>query len=174
MNYMFIRGVLVMKRRVISVILTVVLLAAMAIAPAGAMAAKKIQILQVTVKGARLRQGPSSNYSVKKSLDKGTKVFYLGKIKNSFAHVRTTGGTEGYVYKGFLKKYGTCYKNQVYYNSKSSLKVYKKPSTHSSRVARLSKNQHVIVYQVKGNWAYIKMVSGKGGYCKASALRKAF
>ena len=162
-----------MKRRIITVILTVVLLAAMAVAPAGAMAAKKIQILKVTVDGARLRQGPSSEYSVKKSLNKGAKVFFLGK-KNSFAHVRTSGGTEGYVFKGFLKKYGSCYKNQVYYNSKSSLKVYKKPSTHSSRVARLSKNQHVIVYQVKGNWAYIKMVSGKGGYCQASALRKAF
>ena len=162
-----------MKRRIITVILTVVLLATMAVAPAGAMAAKKIQILKVTVDGARLRQGPSSEYSVKKSLNKGAKVFFLGK-KNSFAHVRTSGGTEGYVYKDFLKSYGSCYKSQVYYNSKKSLRVYKRPSTHSSRVTKLSRNQHVIVYQVKGSWAYIKTVSGKGGYCKASALRKAF
>ena len=161
-----------MKRRVISVILTVVLLAAMAIAPAGAMAAKKIQILQVTVKGARLRQGPSSNYSVKKSLNKGAKVFYLGKGKDSFYKVRTDHGVVGYMYKGFLKSYGACYQSQVYYASKK-VKVYKKASTHSGRKTTLSKGQHVIVYQVKGSWAYIKTLGGKGGYVKKSALKKA-
>ena len=163
-----------MKRRVISVILVIVMLAAMAVAPAGALAAKKVKILQVTTSGARLRQGPSSAYAVKTSLKKGSKVFYLGKVKNSFAHIRSSNGTEGYMYKGFLKSYGSCYKSQVYYNKKSSLSVYKKATTHSSKSTKLKKHQHVIVYQVKGSWAYIKTLNGKGGYCKASALRKAF
>ena len=163
-----------MKRRVISLILVIVMLAAMAVAPAGALAAKKVKILQVTVGGARLRQGPSSAYAVKSSLKKGSKVFYLGKTKNSFAHIRTSKGTEGYMYKGFLKNYGSCYKSQVYYNKKSRLNVYKKATTHSSKSTKLSRHQHVIVYQVKGSWAYIKTLSGKGGYCKASALKKAF
>ena len=163
-----------MNRRFISLALVVALLVAMAIVPAGASAATKVKILKVTVDGARVRSGPSSNYDVKTSLKKGSKVIYLGKTKNSFAHIRTSGGTEGYIYKGFLKNYGSCYKSQVYYNRKSSLKVYKKASTRSSGVTRLTRKQHVIVYQVKGNWAYIKTLSGKGGYCKASALRKAF
>lgn len=163
-----------MKRRYISLLLVVVLLLATAIVPAGASAAKKIQILKVTVDGARVRQGPSSAYGVKTSVKKGGKVFYLGKMKNSFAYIRTSGGTQGYMYKGFLKSYGTCYKSQVYYSKKSGLKVYKKPSTRSSKVTKLSKHQHVIVYQVKGKWAYVKTVSGKGGYCQASALGKAF
>ena len=163
-----------MNRRFISLALVVALLAAMAIVPAGASAASKIKILKVTVDGARVRQGPSSAYSVKTSVKKNGKVFYLGKMKNSFAYIRTSGGTEGYMYKGFLKSYGSCYKSQVYYSKKSGLKVYKKPSTHSSKATKLKKHQHVILYQVKGKWAYIKTVSGKGGYCQASALAKAF
>lgn len=163
-----------MKRRTISLVLLIALLLATAIVPVGASAATKVKILKVTVDGARVRQGPSSAYAVKTSVKKGGKVFYLGKMKNSFAYIRTSGGTQGYMYKGFLKSYGTCYKSQVYYSKKSGLKVYKKPSTHSSKVTKLSKHQHVIVYQVKGKWAYIKTVSGKGGYCKASALGKAF
>ena len=163
-----------MKRRTISLVLLIALLLATAIVPVGASAATKVKILKVTVDGARVRQGPSSAYAVKTSVKKGAKVFYLGKMKNSFAYIRTSGGTQGYMYKGFLKSYGTCYKSQVYYSKKSGLKVYKKPSTHSSKVTKLSKHQHVIVYQVKGKWAYIKTVSGKGGYCQASALGKAF
>ena len=163
-----------MKRRTISLVLLIALLLATAIVPVGASAAPKVKILKVTVDGARVRQGPSSAYAVKTSVKKGGKVFYLGKMKNSFAYIRTSGGTQGYMYKGFLKSYGTCYKSQVYYSKKSGLKVYKKPSTHSSKVTKLSKHQHVIVYQVKGKWAYIKTVSGKGGYCQASALGKAF
>ena len=163
-----------MKRRTISLVLLIALLLATAIVPVGASAATKVKILKVTVDGARVRQGPSSAYAVKTSVKKGGKVFYLGKMKNSFAYIRTSGGTQGYMYKGFLKSYGTCYKSQVYYSKKSGLKVYKKPSTHSSKVTKLSKHQHVIVYQVKGKWAYVKTVSGKGGYCQASALGKAF
>ena len=163
-----------MKRRLISLVLLIALLLATAIVPVGASAATKVKILKVTVDGARVRQGPSSAYAVKTSVKKGGKVFYLGKMKNSFAYIRTSGGTQGYMYKGFLKSYGTCYKSQVYYSKKSGLKVYKKPSTHSSKVTKLSKHQHVIVYQVKGKWAYVKTVSGKGGYCQASALGKAF
>jgi len=163
-----------MNRRIVSLVLMVALLLATAIVPMGASAATKVKILKVTVDGARVRQGPSSAYAVKTSVKKGGKVFYLGKMKNSFAYVRTSGGTQGYMYKGFLKSYGTCYKSQVYYSKKSGLKIYKKPSTRSSKVTKLSKGQHVIVYQVKGKWAYVKTVSGKGGYCQASALGKAF
>ena len=172
---MLYRGVLFMKGRAITLILALALLMVMSMAPMGAQAAaKKINILQVTVDGARVRRGPSSAYEVKTSVKKGGKVFYLGSIKNSFAHIRTSGGTEGYIYKGFLKSYGSCYKSQVFYSRKSGLGVYKKPSTSSSRVTKLGKYQHVIVYQVKGSWAYIKTLSGKGGYVKGGSLGKAF
>lgn len=165
-----------MKHRVFMVVLSVVLLLTMVVAPFSASAAssnKTVKILKVTVDGARVRSGPSSAYEVKTSVNKGGKVFYLGKIKDSFAYVRTEKGVVGYMYKGFLKSYGAAYRYQIYYSTKGGIKVCKKASSSSSRVARLSKNQHVIVYQVKGNWAYIKTLSGKGGYVRKSVLKKA-
>ena len=164
-----------MKRRVLLAVLSVLLVVSTLLAPVSALAASKkksVPIMQVTVDGARVRKGPSSDYDVIVSVKNGAKLFYLGKGKDSFYKVRTDHGVVGYMYKGFLKSYGACYQSQVYYASKK-VKVYKKASTHSSRKTTLSKGQHVIVYQVKGSWAYIKTLGGKGGYVKKSALKKA-
>ena len=163
-----------MKRRILMMAVSILLVATMLLAPVSASAASKktVQILQVTVDGARVRKGPSSSYDVITSVRNGGKVFYLGKEKSSFYYVRTDHGAVGYMYRGFLKSYGACYKDQVYY-AKQKTKAYKKPSTHSSKKATLSKGQHVIVYQVKGNWAYIKTLGGTGGYVKKSMLKKA-
>ena len=161
-----------MKRKVMVVVLSVLLLMAMGIAPLTASADSNIKIMKVNVTGARLRTGPSAEYEVRKSLSKGAKVFYLNKMKNSFAYVRTSKGTLGYIYKGYLDSYGTCKKSQVYY-AKKSAKVYKKAKSGAKKVTTLSKKEHVIVYQVKGNWAYIKKLNGTGGYVKKSVLSKA-
>ncbi|MBR1822051.1 MAG: SH3 domain-containing protein [Clostridia bacterium] len=163
-----------MKRKVLMMILSVLLVASMLMAPMSASAAsrKTVQILQVTVDGARVRKGPGSSYDVVTSVKNGGKVFYLGKEKDSFCYVRTDHGAVGYMYRGFLKSYGAAYKDQVYY-AKQRAKVYKKASTHSSKKTTLTKGQHVIVYQIKGNWAYIKTLGGTGGYVKKSSLKKA-
>ena len=162
-----------MKRRFLALLLTVLLLSATFAVPVGASAAKsKVNILKVTVEGARVRKGPSSAYDVITSVSKGTKVFYAGKMKNSFAYICTDKGVTGYMYRGFLDSYGVAYKYQVY-RAKGSAIVYKKASTSSKRVTRLTKSQHVIVYQVKGSWAYIKTLSGTGGYVKKKNLKKA-
>lgn len=163
-----------MKRRVLMMVLSALLVVSMLLAPASALAASKktIPIMKVTVDGARVRKGPSSSYDVIVSVKNGAKLFYLGAGKNSFCKVRTDHGVVGYMYKGFLKSYGACYQNQVYCASKR-VKVYKKASTKSSGKTTLSKGQHVIVYQVKGSWAYIKTLGGTGGYVKKSALKKA-
>ena len=161
-----------MKHRRISALCAALLIVAMLIAPVSAFADSKVMIMKVTADGARVRKG-AGNYDVLTSVKKGGKVFYLGKTKNSFAYVRTSSGVVGYMFKDYLKSYGTCYKSQVYYSKKNKVKVYKKASTHSKNVTRLSKNQHVIVYQVKGSWAYIKTLSGTGGYVKKSNLKKA-
>lgn len=163
-----------MKRRLLTMVLALVLLASTVVAPVGASAAsKKVKLLQVTTDGARVRSGPSTEYDVKTSLKKGSKVFYLGKIKNSFAYVRTAHGIIGYMYRGFLKNYGVTYLNQVYYCKSGSAGVYKRASKSSGTVTYLDKYQHVIVYQVKGSWAYIKTLGGRGGYVKKSVLKKA-
>lgn len=168
-------GVELMKRRAMALLLTMIVLASMFAIPVGASAAskKKVQILRVTEDGARVHSGPSAFYEVIGSLKKGQKVFYLDQIKNSFAYICNEKGYTGFVYKGFLERYGVVYKYQIYRSTKSKVGVYKKPSTKSGKVTKLSKNQHVIVYQVQGSWAYIKTLSGKGGYVKTSALTKA-
>ena len=161
-----------MKRRMMVLVLVVAMLASMVFVPVSASAASKIKILQVTVDGARIRLGPSTAYGVITSLKKGSKVFYLKKMKDSFAYVCSSSGVKGYMYKGYLKSYGTVYSNQIYRTTKKGY-LYKKASSGSSRVTRLSKNQHLIVYQVSGNWAYVKTLGGKGGYVKKSILTKA-
>lgn len=162
-----------MKRRLM-MILAVMLMASMLLASVSALAASKstVQILKVNVDGARLRSGPSSDYSVLTSLDKGSKVIYLGKEKNSFSYVCTAYGKKGYIFRDYLTSYGAAYSSQIY-RAKKKVKAYKKATTSSGRATTLGKGQLVIVYQVKGNWAYIKTLGGKGGYVKTSALKKA-
>ena len=76
-----------MKRRILTIVLTVLLLVSTVVAPVSASAAaKKVYLLQVTVDGARVRSGSSSSYEVLTSLKKGSKVFYLNKTKDSFAY----------------------------------------------------------------------------------------
>ena len=164
-----------MKRRMMALLLTVVLLLGTVAVPVSASAASKskVKILRVNVDGARIRKGPSSSYDIITSVKKGTKVFYLNKMKNSFAYICTEKGVTGYMYRGFLDSYGVAYRYQVYYSTKGRVGVYKRASTGSSRATSLSKGQHVIVYQVKGSWAYIKTLSGTGGYVKKSNLKKA-
>ena len=165
-----------MKRRILMMVLCVLMVASMLLAPVSASAASSrtaVQILSVTVDGARVRSGPSSAYEVITSVKKGGKVFYLNKTQDSFCYVRTSYGAVGYMYKGFLKSYGAAYKDQVYYCKNKSAKVYKKASTKAKKATTLSKYQHVIVYETRGSWAYIKTLGGTGGFVKKSALKKA-
>ena len=77
-----------------------------------------------------------------------------------------------YQIKGFFKD-SACALRKVSGSKCSKVKAYKKATTSSGRATTLGKGQLVIVYQVKGNWAYIKTLGGKGGYVKTSALKKA-
>ena len=104
--------------------------------------------------------------------DESTKVLYSGKKTNAFCLVKLSDGTSGYVFRDFLSEYGAVSSSKVYRTTQKA-KVYKKPSTSSSKVVTLSKNAFVMVYATKSGWAYVKTVSGKGGYMKLSALTKA-
>ena len=165
-------GVLTMNRKMFSALVAALLIVTMLVAPVSALAASKVQILQVTVDGARVRKGPG-DYDVITSVRKGGKVFYLGKTKNSFCYICTSTGTRGYMFRDYLKSYGSCYANQIYCSKKKNVPVYKKASTGSKKVTKLSNRQHVIVYQVSGSWAYIKTLGGTGGYVKKGNLKKA-
>jgi len=159
------------KKRVFLIALCMMLLTSMVLAPISA-SASVVRIMKVNVNGARLRTGPGESSILKPSLKKGERVFYWGKHANAFYYVRTSTGRVGYVYKRYLTSYGAVNSSQIYYAA-GKVNVYKKTSTGARRVTKLSNRQHVIVYEARGGWAYIKTLSGKGGYVKMSSLRKA-
>lgn len=164
-----------MKRKVLLMATCLLLIAATVIAPMSASAASKriVYVVKVTVDGARLREGPSSAYGIITSLKKDTRVFYLNKRENAFVYVYTEYGQKGYVYRGFLKAYGAVGVDQVYYNKYDSLTVYRRPNTGANRAGTLYRGQHVVVYQVQGDWAYIKTLNGRGGFVQVAGLQKA-
>ncbi len=53
----------------------------------------------------------------------------------------------------------------------SYVNVYKKASSSSTRLGRLSKGAHVNIVSINGSWAYVERL-GMYGYCKASALKE--
>lgn len=136
-----------------------------------AQAASSMKIMRTNVEGGRLRKGPSSAYDVITTLEKGEKVFYSGKTKNAFSYVCTENGKVGYIYKGFLSKYGTVRTSSIYYTCGKNVRLYKKPSTKASKTT-LRKQQFVIVYQKAGNWAYVRTLEGKAGYIQLSKIKK--
>ena len=159
-----------MKRRILTVTLCLMLIISLLAAPVGASAASKdiVKIKKINT-NARLRTGPG-NYSWSKILKKGTRVI-VGKKTNAFYYVKTSGGETGYIYEKYLSDYGAVNNKQVYSAIKAA-KVYKKPSTSSKKITTLKAGQYVFVYAVKGNWAYVKTMSGKGGFMKTSVLVK--
>ena len=157
----------VLKRRLLAAVLGLVILVSLFAVPASA---SVVKVMKINVNGARLRSGPG-NYPVIKSLKKRTKVLYTGKKVNAFYKVRTSGGKVGYVYDKFVTSYGAANSNQVFYTNKS-VTMRRKATAKSRGVKRLKKKTLVLVYQVRGSWAYVKTMSGKGGYVKVSALTK--
>ena len=165
-------------RKFFRVTLCLMLILAMNIAAPVAMpvstaraASKTMQILRTNVDGGRLRKGPSSDYDIIVTLDEGEKVFYAGKTKNSFSYVCTEGGKVGYIYSGFLSKYGTVRTASIYYTRTKSVRMYKKPSTSADKVTTLRNQQFVIVYQKAGSWAYVRTLDGKAGYIQLSKIK---
>lgn len=158
-----------MKKRFFAVVLCVVLMASFFAVPASA--ASVVKVMKVNVDGARLRKSAGASEIIT-SLKKGAKVLYTGKKVNAFLQVRTTNGKVGYIYKPFLSSYGAANSKQVYYTTKK-VHMFKKPSAKSSKVKKLKAHTLVLVYEVRGSWAYVKTLSGKGGFVKASCLSKA-
>ena len=159
-----------MKRRILTIALCLMVILSMLAAPVSASAASKDIVKIKTINtNARLRTGPG-NYDWSKILKKGTKVI-VGKKTNAFYYVKTSSGETGYIYEKYLSDYGAVSNKQVYAAVKNA-KVYKKPSTSAKAIKTVKAGQYVFVYGVRGDWAYVKTMSGKGGYMKTSALVK--
>ena len=165
---MTLQGVNTLKRRLISAVLCLMLIVSMFAMPVTAYA-KTSKIMKVNT-GSNLRD-PDDYQHIVGHVKKGTKVLWNGKTKKAFCLVTTSSGKTGYIYKGYLNEYGAVNTSQVYV-TKSSCRIYKKNSTSSKSVAKLSKGKYVLVYATQKGWAYVKTTSGKGGFMKTSDLRK--
>ena len=132
--------------------------------------AANVKILNVTVNGARVRD---SNGEVIGSAGRNLKVFYMGKKIRSNSLVRCANGKAGYIYDGFLELYGSVDSDSIYYCNVKSSKIYRSPSTSASGLGYMYKDQYVILMRTQGDWAYVRNLSGAGGFCKLSHLNKA-
>lgn len=160
-----------MKRNFLRILICTLLVTVLAIGPITASAASNLVIiLKTTVEYGRLREGPASSYDVIGTLPQNAKVFWTGNKSAAFYQVRTTSGQVGYIYEGFLTPYGIVRADQIYYAA-STTKVYRTPSTSSSRIGAIGANEHVLVFAVQGDWALIKTLSGNGGFVQTSTLR---
>ena len=146
------------------------LLASTLLAPVSASAAGGvIQIARVTADGARLRAATEGK-PVITNLRRGERVFYLNKMIGSMCYVCTSRGQRGYVYKGYLTAYGAVQASQIYYSTTTTAAY----NTSGKRIGTLGRHHFVIVYETRGNWAYVKTMSGRGGVVKLSDLASVF
>ena len=133
-------------------------------------ASTAVRILRVNTDGARLRD---ENRDIITSLPSGTKVFYMEKKWGSTSLVRVANGLEGYIYDEFLSSYGAVRSDTIYYCSDASKSVYRTATTADERIGTIYENQYVVVLRTRGNWAYIKNMDGKGGFCTLDGLVQA-
>ena len=159
-----------MNKRILMLALCLVLIASTVLGPVSAMASSNSKIMIVNVDGARLRGGAKLTRIIT-SLKKGTRVLLTSKHVGSMYYVKAENGKKGYVYKRYLSAYGAAPSNKIY-SVTTRTSLYKRASTHASRVTRLSKGTTLIVYETKGSWAYVRTLSGKAGYVKRSCLKR--
>ena len=160
-----------MRRNWIKLLVCAALIATFALAPVSALAKGTAKILIVSRDDARLRSRSDINH-VLTTLKKGTRVVYAGKRDGQMYLVRTAKGQVGYIYKMFLSAYGAAASNRVYKVSKKA-PVYKNQHGHPKKIGSLSAGTTVIVYEVRGGWAYVKTLKGKSCYIKTAYLKQA-
>ena len=161
-------------KRLFAIVL-IALLTMTAVLPTGALAAsskkKVVYIVNVDGNGVRVRSTPrgGSTDNVMTSLRKGTKLFYLGRSGSWYKVCSEYGPTSGYIYKGYVSYYGAVSLSSIY-KCDGKVSLYSRDNTSSRRVGTLKDDQYVIVYAVKGKWAYVHTISGKKGYVLISKL----
>ena len=161
-----------MKRNFLRIMICLVLVAATLAAPMSASAASMAHILKINVSDARLRVAPGDTEVITK-LRRSTKVLYWGVEDDNYCKVATLDGEIGYVYEDYLSHYGTVKQSMVYTND-SKITLYKKSGDSLKKSSSLSADQLILVYKTSGDWAQIKTLTGKSGYCKLSSLNKVF
>lgn len=137
----------------------------------------------VNCSSLNLRSGAGTNYSVKRTLSRGTQVTVLSTSGN-WSKV-SVNGTTGYVYSTYLSSVSNAADDQVQNNTSdqdtnvqyyrytsTNLNFREKASTSSSIICTLSKNTKVGVISTSDDgWSRIKY-NGSYGYVSSAYLSK--
>lgn len=161
-----------MKRNFLKVFVCLVLVAVTLAAPVSASAASMAYIMKINVKDARLRVAPGDTEIID-NLRRGAKVLYWGVEDDNYCKIATLDGEIGYVYEEYLSHYGTVKQSMVYTNDEK-ITLYKKSGESLKKSGSLSADQLILVFKKSGDWAQIKTLTGKSGYCKLSSINKVF
>lgn len=131
----------------------------------------------VNCSSLNLRKGAGTNYSVIKSLSKGTKVKVISST-NNWSKV-SVGDTYGYVHSSYLSSYSSSTESNTVgdsnevksfkYVNTSSLNFRKGPSTSYESMYKLSKDTKVGVISTSNGWTKIKH-NNNYGYVSSSYL----
>ena len=163
-----------MKRNLLKSVLCSLLVVVLLAAPVSGLASSSLAlIMKVNGDWVRMRESADEGSEVLARLRKGTKVLYWGEREDEMYKVRTSGGSVGYIYKGYLSTYGAMKKSQVYVTT-GTTKLYKRSGSSLKGNGTLAKGKYVVVYKTSGDWAFIKTMTGKSAYCLKSTLKKAF
>lgn len=159
-----------MKRKFLKSLLSVLLIAALLAAPVSALASNAY-ILKVKVPGGSITRVRSASGEIISKLSNGAKVLYWGEKKGQMLKVMSASGQSGYIYQNHLKTYGAMNSKQLYRATKTAT-VYSRSGSSMRARGSISKGTPVIVYSMSGKWAYVRSMSGAGGYIKKNKLKR--
>lgn len=159
-----------MKRNIVKSMLSILLIVTLLAAPMSALAASKAYVLRVSVSDfANVRSESGEQIA---QLRKGTRVLYWGEKNDQMLKVMTASGDVGYVYQGNFTSYGAMSTKQLYVTASERTGVYGRRGNSPVYRGSVGKGVPVVVYQVRGNWAYVRNLSGKTAYIRTSDLSK--
>ena len=157
-----------MKRRIVSFVICVVVIASMFAMPVNALAetARYMKIRQ-----AVYLRNTEDIQDVLCSVKKNADVWFTGETWKEFYKVKTEDGKIGYIFKLYLKEQDS---NDSYpiCQLTAKTKLYKKPSEHASRITSLKEGRWLLVLGVENGWAKVLTANDKEGYVPANLLVK--
>ncbi len=108
----------------------------------------------ITTGNVNFRKGPSTDYSIIKTLLKGTKLTYIEQ--NGKWIKATYNGVTGYVSGNYVEFINSTQEQIKYVNSKDGVNVRSGPSTSYTNLGKLPYKQKVTVLSTSDGWSKIK------------------
>lgn len=124
------------------------------------------------VSGLRLHAKPDGQSEVVGRLHKGEKVVHKATSK-TWWKVMAKDGTEGYVFRDYLKPLVQTIKKNAYYTvyKTSKLTVRNGPRASSDKLGTIKRGTVVRLGSKQGGWGLVKLSNGKKGWVQVKYLK---